>query len=145
MLALIRPDSWNLPLFLHVFGAITVFGASATLAIAGFAGKRDSAHEQMLARVALRTFLFGVIPAWFLMRVAAEWLAGKEFPDGVEAPGWVGVGYIVSEGSGVLLLVAGILAWLSVRRGRMMLAVPILATVCVLGYAVAWFAMSGKP
>ena len=22
---------------------------------------------------------------------------------------------------------------------------PILATICVLGYAVAWFAMSGKP
>ena len=60
MLALIRPDSWNLPLFLHVLGAITVFGSSATLAIAGFAGRRDSAHEQMLARVALRTFLFGV-------------------------------------------------------------------------------------
>jgi hypothetical protein len=34
---------------------------------------------------------------------------------------------------------------LLVRRGRMMLAVPILARVCVLGYAVAWFAMSGKP
>jgi hypothetical protein len=34
---------------------------------------------------------------------------------------------------------------LSSRRGRMMLAVPILATVCVLGYAVAWFATSGKP
>ena len=45
----------------------------------------------------------------------------------------------------MLLLVAGILAWLSVHRGRMMLAVPILATVCVLGYAVAWFATSGKP
>jgi hypothetical protein len=145
MLALIRPDSWNLPLFFHVFGAIVVFGASATLAIVGYAGKRDSDHQQMLARVALRTFLFGVIPSWILMRVAAEWLAGKEFPDGVESPGWVGVGYIVSEGSGVLLLVAGILAWLSVRRGRMMLAVPILATICVLGYAVAWFAMSGKP
>jgi hypothetical protein len=145
MLALVRPDSWNLPLFLHVLGAITVFGASATLAIAGFAGRRDSVHEQMLARVALRTSLFGVIPAWILMRFAAEWIAGKEFPDGVDTPGWVGVGYIVSEGSGVLLLVAGILAWLSVRRGRMMVAVPILATVCVLGYAVAWFVMSGKP
>jgi hypothetical protein len=144
MLALIRSDSWNLPLFLHVLGAITVFGSSATLAIAGFAGRRDSAHEQMLARVALRTFLFGVIPAWILMRVAAEWIVGKEFSD-VESPGWVGVGYIVSEGSGVLLLVAGILAWLSVRRGRMMIAVPILATVCVLGYAVAWFVMTGKP
>jgi hypothetical protein len=25
------------------------------------------------------------------------------------------------------------------------LAVPIMATICVLGYAVGWFAMSGKP
>ena len=40
---------------------------------------------------------------------------------------------------------AGILVGLSVRRGRVILAVPILATICVLGYAVAWFAMSGKP
>jgi hypothetical protein len=45
----------------------------------------------------------------------------------------------------VLLLVAGILSWLSVRSGRMMLPVPSLATVCVLAYAVAWFATSGKP
>jgi len=30
-------------------------------------------------------------------------------------------------------------------RGRVLLAVPILATICVLAYAVAWFAMSGKP
>jgi hypothetical protein len=31
-----------------------------------------------------------------------------------------------------------------VRCGRMMLAVPILTTVRLAGYAVAWFAMSGK-
>jgi hypothetical protein len=145
MLALIRPESWNLPLFLHVLGATLIFGTASTLAIAGFAGRRNAAHEQLLARVVLRTFLFGVLPAWILMRFTAEWIAGKEFPDGVDTPGWLGVGYIVSEGSGVLLLVAGILAWLSVRRGRMMIAVPILATICVLGYAVAWVAMSGKP
>lgn len=145
MLALVRPDSWNLPLFLHVLGAMTVFGTAATLAIAGFAGRRRNGHEQLLARVALRTFLLGVVPAWILMRVAGQWIAGKEFPDGAEEPGWVGVGYAVSEGTGVLLLVAGILAWLSVRRGRVMLALPLLATVCVLAYAVAWFVMSGKP
>jgi hypothetical protein len=44
----------------------------------------------------------------------------------------------------VLLLVAGILSWLSVRPGRIMLAAPILGTACELRYAVAWFAMSGK-
>jgi hypothetical protein len=69
---------------------------------------------------------------------------GKE-PDAVEDAGWVGIGFAVSEGGGVLLLVTGTLAWLSVRRGRLMLAVPVLATVCLAGFAVAWFAMSGKP
>jgi uncharacterized membrane protein len=34
MLASIRPDSWNLPLFLHVLGATILFGATATIAIA---------------------------------------------------------------------------------------------------------------
>ena len=39
MLAVIRPDSWNLPLFLHVLGATVLFGATATVAIVGFAGR----------------------------------------------------------------------------------------------------------
>jgi hypothetical protein len=77
------------------------------------------------------------------MRIAAEWVLDKESFYADE--GWVGVGYIVSEGAGVLLLVTGILAWLSLRRGRVFLAVPILAMICVLGFGVAWFAMSGKP
>jgi hypothetical protein len=145
MLPVIRPDSWNLPLFLHVLGATVVFGAAAAMAIAGFAGRMRTEHQPLLARVALRTFLFGVIPSWFLMRVGGEWIASKEFPGDAEGPGWLGVGYLVSEGTGVLLLVAGILAWLSVRRGRLMLAVPLLATICIAAYAVAWVAMSGKP
>jgi hypothetical protein len=144
MLATIRPDSWNLPLFLHVLGAIVLVGATATMAIVGFASRGRADHDQLLARVALRTFLVGVIPSWILMRFAAEWVLGKE-PDAVEDAGWVGIGFAVSEGGGVLLLVTGILAWLSVRRGRLMLAVPVLATVCLAGFAVAWFAMSGKP
>jgi hypothetical protein len=145
MLALIRPDGWNLPLFLHVFGAIVVVGATATLAIAGFASRRNAEHNPLLARTIARAFILGVLPSWILMRVAAEWVHSKEFPSGAEQPGWIGVGYIVSDGTAVLLIVTGILAGLSVRRGRVLLAVPILATICVLGYAFAWFAMSGKP
>ena len=143
MLAVGRPDSWNLPLFLHVLGATVVFGATGALAIVGFASRRAADHGPLLARVALRTFLFGVLPSWLLMRIAAEWVLDKESFYADE--GWVGVGYIVSEGAGVFLLVTGILAWLSLRRGRLMLAVPILATICVIGFAVAWVAMSGKP
>jgi len=32
MLALIRPDSWNFPLFLHILGATLLFGTVATVA-----------------------------------------------------------------------------------------------------------------
>jgi hypothetical protein len=144
-LAVVRPDSWDLALFLHVLGATVLFGATATMAIAGFAGRARQGHEQLLARVALRTFLFAVIPAWIVMRVGAQWIVGKEFPDDTNSPGWVGVGFIVSEGTGVLLLVTGILAWLSVRRGRLMLAVPLIASVCIIAFGVAWVEMSGKP
>lgn len=83
-----------------------------------------------------------MLRTWLLMRIGAEWIRSKEFPNGGE-PGWVGVGYIVSDGTAVHR--DGILAWLSLRRGRVLFAVPILATICVLAYAVAWFAMSGKP
>jgi hypothetical protein len=144
MLALIRPDSWDFPLFLHVLGAILVFGTTATLAIAGFASRRNAEHNVLLARTIVWTFLFGALPTWILMRIGAEWIRSKEFPNGHE-PGWIGVGYIVSDGTALLLIVTGILAWLSLRRGRVLLAVPILATICVLAYGVAWFAMSGKP
>jgi hypothetical protein len=147
-LALIRPDSWNLPLFLHVLGAIVLFGSTATVAIVGFASRRDSEHAALLSRVGLWTFLAGIVPGWILMRAGAQWIVGKEFPNGADTPGWVNVGFIVSEPGAALLIVLGIFAWLWKRRGGTgapALVVPSLATVYVLALGVAWFAMSGKP
>jgi hypothetical protein len=148
MLAVIRPDSWNLPLFLHVLGAITLFGSTATIAIAGFAGSHRTEHARLLSRLVLRTWLLVVVPSWILMRVAAEWILGKEYPDGAKTPGWVDVGFTVSEGGAILLLVLGILAWLSARRegaGRVGAAVPWFAALYVFALGIAMFAMSGKP
>jgi hypothetical protein len=145
MLALIRPDSWNFPLFLHILGATVLFGTVATVAIAGFATRRQAGDERLLTRVAARTFLFGVIPSFILMRAAAQWIVGKEFPGNAKTPGWVDVGFIVTEPGAVLLLITGILIWISARRGRLMLAVPVLAAIYVVALGVAWFAMSGKP
>ncbi|HEV8098174.1 MAG TPA: hypothetical protein VGP56_03440 [Gaiellaceae bacterium] len=144
-LALIRPDSWNFPLFLHILGATVLFGTIATVAIAGFASRTHAGYEGMLARVAARTFLFGVIPSFILMRGAAQWIVGKEFPGNATTPGWVDVGFVVTEPGAVLLLITGILIWLSARRGRLMLAVPVLAAIYVVALGVAWVAMSGKP
>jgi hypothetical protein len=146
MLAVVRPDSWNLPLFLHVLGAIMLFGTTATIAIVGFAGRARTEHAAMLARIGLMTFLLGVIPGWVLMRAGAAWIADKEFPD--KTPGWVDVGFIVSEPGALLLIVLGVLTWVATRRqggGRGALVVPILATVYLFALGVAWWAMSAKP
>ena len=142
MLAIVRPDSWNLPLFLHILGATVLFGTTAVLAIAGFATRTHGEHEKLLWRVAVRTFLFGVLPAYILMRVGAQWIDGKEFPGGGE-PNWVGVGFIVSDAGVILLLIVGIL--LAVRRQRVLLAVPVLTAIYVVALGVAWVSMSGKP
>jgi hypothetical protein len=146
MIAAIRPDSWNLPLFLHVLGATILFGTTATVAIAGFAGRARSDHSALLARIVLRTFLLGVIPSWILMRAGAAWIGDKEFPD--KTPGWVDVGFLVSEPGAILLIIVGILAWLAARKqgvGRAAVAVPVLASIYLVALGVAWFAMSAKP
>jgi hypothetical protein len=148
VLAVIRPDSWNLPLFLHVLGAIVLFGSTATVAIVGFASRTRDEHAALLSRVGLWTFLLGIVPGWILMRAGAQWIVDKEFPNGANTPGWVDVGFIVSEPGAGLLIVLGILAWVWKRRegtGALALVVPVLASVYVLALGVAWFAMSGKP
>jgi hypothetical protein len=145
MLAIVRPDSWNLPLFLHILGATVLFGTIATVAITGFASRTHAGYEGLLARVAARTFLFGVIPSFILMRGGAQWIVGKEYPGSAKTPGWVDVGFVVTEPGAILLLITGILIWISVRRGRLLLAVPILAALYVVALGVAWVAMSGKP
>jgi len=142
MLAIVRLDSWNLPLFLHILGATVLFGTTATVAIAGFASRTHAQHEKLLWRVAMRTFLLGVLPAYIVMRVGAQWIDSKEFPHGSE-PGWVGVGFLVSDAGAVLLLIVGIL--LAVRRQRVLLAVPVLTAIYVVALGVAWVSMSGKP
>jgi hypothetical protein len=142
MLALIRPDSWNLPLFLHVLGATVLFGTVGVVAAAGFAIRRTTDHQLLLARVAQRTYMLGVIPAYILMRAGAQWIDSKEFPNGSE-PGWVGVGFLVSDAGALLLIIVGIL--LAVRRQRILLAVPLLTALYVVALGVAWVSMSGKP
>ena len=146
MLALVRPDSWDLPLFLHVLGATLTFGATATVAILAFAGRPVSSDRALWLRgLAFKVGLLVLVPAWFLLRIPAQWIANKEFPD--NEPGWVGVGYPVTEGGAVLIIVMLVLAWLSRRKleSRSAAVVPWLATVYIVALGIAWFAMSAKP
>ena len=95
---IIRPDSWNLPLFVHVAGAMAVT-AAVFIAVAALVLAWRAAGEQReaLTRFAFRTLLFGGIPAWFVMRIGAEWIYSREPYKGDTDTTWVGVGYIIAE------------------------------------------------
>lgn len=148
MLALVRPDPWNLPLFLHVLGATLTFGATATVAILGFAASRESERGQWLRRLTFRIGVFVLVPAFIVMRVGAQLIANKEYPGNAKTPGWLNVGFIVTEPGALLIIVTLILAWLSARkeaRSRLAAIVPWLASVYLVALGIAWFAMSAKP
>jgi hypothetical protein len=146
MLALVRPDSWNFPLFLHVLGAIFLAGSIGAVTVLAAAARKRTENAALLSKVAFRTLIFVVLPSWIVMRVGAQLIADKEFPD--KTPGWVDVGFVVSEPGLVILIALGVLAWASARRGgvgRASVAVAILAPVYLAALAVARWAMSAKP
>jgi hypothetical protein len=146
VLASIRPDSFGFPLFLHVFGAMVLVGATAAAVTAGLVAARSPAPDR-LRLLAARVLFLGSLPAYIVMRVGAEWIHSKEFPDGIEDPGWVGVGYITADGGGILLVVALILAGWAVRarKPRLSLAGTVLAGVALVAWLVAVWAMGAKP
>ena len=151
-LAAIRPDDWNFPLLLHVLGAMLLVGGLTAAVIALWLGwRRDPG---MFSRVGFRSLLFVAFPAWWLMRIAAEWTASKEgFEE--EGPTWLGIGYITAEAGGLLILISIILTGLGVRRMRRSDPRPetsalvrvgtVLTTIVLAAYVVAVWAMSAKP
>jgi hypothetical protein len=144
VLAAIRPDDWNFPLFLHVLSAMVLFGA-VVLAVVSVAGT-----SQAGLRLGFRTLLLGAIPAWIAMRLSAQWIASEQnlLDEGVETPAWVDIGFITSEGSFVVLIAATVCAGIATRRersGGLRAATIVLVGITILAYVVAIWAMSSKP
>jgi hypothetical protein len=153
VLALVRPDSWNLPLLVHVFGAMMLVGALTAAVLFGFASWRREATTAF-GRLTFRTLLYVALPAWIVMRVGAQWVYSREgWDDSSEEPFWLGVAWITAEGGGVLLLLAIVLAGLgsgrlAATRGRgagLSRAATVLATIVLLASVFTAWAMSGKP
>jgi hypothetical protein len=153
MLGFLRPDAWELPLFLHVLGAVVLFGAvGSVLVLAAASLRRDARAAPLLRRIAFKTMLIAVWPSFILMRLTAEWIRSKEFPSGAQEPDWIGVGYVVGDGGVVVLLGLTLCAWLATRQKNADRARPATATIAtgiagfyLVALAVAWFAMSAKP
>src|SRR5262249_53404683 len=89
-IAVLRPHSWDFPLFVHVFGAMLLFGATLATAALAFAGPKVPA----VSRSAFWTLLAAAIPSWVLMRVGAQWIYSKEHHQIFESnPTWIGIGF----------------------------------------------------
>jgi hypothetical protein len=148
MLAALRPDAWDLPLLVHVAGAMLLVGALVVVAVAMAGALRGGVGTMVLTRLTLRTLLLGALPGYVLMRAGAAWIASKEdVPDDAT---WVGIGFSTADGGLLLVIIATVLAWRATRRGAAGpgaagRATAALAVVLVLAYAVTIWAMTTKP
>jgi hypothetical protein len=145
MIAAVRPHAWDFPLFLHVFGAIVLFGATLATAGLSFAAQRQRGMPA-LSRSAFWALLGGALPAWVLMRAGAAWIYSKEGFSGDSDPTWIGIGFGVADaGAAILLITIGFAFWWQ-RSNRLLAArvVAGLSTLYLVLLAVAWLAMSGK-
>jgi hypothetical protein len=152
-LATIRPDAWNLPLFLHVLGAMVMVGgfvlALTSLASAAWAG------ELPITRLGFRALLYGALPGFIVMRGAAEWIADKEgYAAAKKTPAWIDFGYIIAEPTLLFLLIAMLLSGLALRRARreggggggaLVRAATVLIAIALVADLVAIYEMTTKP
>jgi len=148
VLALIRPDSWNFPLFVHVLGAMILVGGTLTAAAALGLTRGDT----RMLRVGYWSLLAVALPGYVLMRIGAQWIYSKEGLD--DAPieeAWSAIGFLVADAGALVLLVALIVGGVGMRRlesGRgtgLLKATMVLSILLLAAYVVAIWAMSAKP
>jgi hypothetical protein len=149
VLAVIRPDSWNVPLFLHVLGAMILVGGLLTGASSlGFAR-----GDVRFLRLGYWSLLAVSLPGWILMRAGGEWIASKEgwTKSGVNSPTWLDIGVLLADLGGLILLISLIVGGIGVYRLRkdkgsgLLKGTLVLSIILLAAYVVAVWAMAGKP
>ncbi len=149
VLALIRPDSSNFPLFLHVLGAMVLVGGL----LAGASSLAFARGDVRFLRLGYWSLLAVSLPGWVLMRAGGEWIASREgwTNKGVDDPTWLGIGFLLADFGGLILLVSLVLGGVGVWRLRegkgsgLLKATLALSLVLLAAYVVAAWAMAGKP
>jgi hypothetical protein len=150
LVAAIRPDEQNFPLFVHVLGAMILVGGLLTTA-GTLAWARGDVPS---LRLGYRTLLAVALPGWIVMRIGAQWIYSKEgwddLPESAQ-PTWIGIGYLLADLGGLILLVSLIVGGIGVYRLRegkgagLLRATLILSLILLAAYVVAVWAMAGKP
>jgi uncharacterized membrane protein YidH (DUF202 family) len=149
----IRGGSVNFPLFLHVLGAMLLMGTLFAVALALALSWRRQWTGAGLTRLGLRMLPIGVVPAYVLMRVGAQWTESREnLPEPVVDATWLSIGYITADGGAIVILVSVVLAVLGLRKlrsgtggSRLAGAAGLLSTLLLAAYVVTVWAMSTKP
>jgi hypothetical protein len=150
LLAAIRPDEQNFPLFVHLLGAMVLVGGLLTTAGALLWARGDVGS----LRLGYRALLAVAFPGWIVMRIGAEWIYSEQGWDDVSEsaqPAWLGIGYLLADLGGLILLVSLIVGGIGVYRLRdgrgagLLKATLILSLILLAAYVVAVWAMSGKP
>jgi hypothetical protein len=151
LIAVLRPNELDFPLFVHVLGAMILmgglFGGATALAYA----RGDAGY----LRLGYWTLLAVALPGWVLMRIGAQWIYSEErwddLPEGVDEPAWLGIGYVVADLGGLILLVSLVTGGVGLSRLRagkgagLLKATLVLSLVLLAAYVVAVWAMTGKP
>ena len=149
ILAVVRPGSWNFPLFLHVLGAMILVGGL----LAGASSLAFARGEARFLRLGYWSLLAVSLPGWILMRGGAEWIASREgwTQSGVPSPTWLSIGAVIADLGGLVLLVSLVVGGIGVNRlragkGSGLLRTTLVLAILLLGaYVVAIWAMAGKP
>ena len=152
VLAAMRPDEQSFALLLHLVGATVVFGALLTSATSLALARGDI----RLLRLGYFSLLLVGLPGLILLRLAGEWLYRlqnwDELPEQVDEPAWLGIGFLVADGGGLLFLLALALGGVGLYRLRngkagtgLLKATMVIALILIVAYVVAVWAMTGKP
>jgi hypothetical protein len=155
-LAAIRPDDWNLALYVHVLGAMVATGG-LVMAFTYAAGAWRNRSAALL-QAAFRALLFGAVPGYIVMRAAAQWIYSKEHLDRLPTdPDWVGIGFSVADMGLLFLILATTVSGVASRRavkaygedaqvGRAGIrTTAILVGLLLVAYVIAIWAMTTKP
>ena len=148
LLAVSRPTEWNLPLFVHVLGAMILVGGLLTAAsVLAFAR-----GNSRFLRLGYWTLAAVALPGWVVMFVGANWIYSEEGWDDVDdEPAWLGLGWTIAMLGALLVLIALIVGGIGVRRLRdgrgegLLKAAMVIAWIVLAAALVAVWAMSGKP
>jgi hypothetical protein len=149
LLAAIRPDDQNFPLFLHVAGATILVGGLLT----GATTLAYARGETRFLRLGYWTLLAVALPGLIIMRIGAQWIYTKQGWDdeGVEEPAWIGIGWVTADLGGLLFIVSLVVGGVGVYRLRagkgqgLLKATMVIALILLAVYVIAAWAMAGKP